>query len=138
MDPAALIAGMAVASIGYVFAYRRKGRVVAGPITGRRIELQTPGDPAAVFDAIAAIGAPYAVDDAVRETRRLVLSSRPSIWSYGFLYPVAVHALEGGGARIEVGVFSRLFHLGPGMGRAHVLCARAIEQLLTVPPARLT
>ena len=50
---------MAVASIGYVFAYRRKGRVSSVAISGRRIELQTPGDPAAVFDAIAAIGAPY-------------------------------------------------------------------------------
>jgi len=67
----------------------------------------------------------------------LVLSSRPSIWSYGFLYPVVIRGREGGGSTILIGVASRLFHLGPGTAHAHERCAAAIRALLTVPPARL-
>lgn len=138
MDPLALMTGVLVASSLYVFAFRRKGSVRDTRIGVRHLELTSPGTTYDVFDKIAAIGPPYHVDDADRTKLILVLSSRPSIWSYGFLYPVVVREREGGGSTITIGVASRLIHIGPGMGHAHERCARAIEALLTVPPARLT
>jgi hypothetical protein len=139
MDPIALSIGAFVAGSLYIFAYRRKGAVGSTRIGVRSIELASPGRPDEVFNAIAAIGPPYTVDDADRDGRRLVLSSRPSIWSYGFLYPVIVReATDGDGSIVEIGVTSRLFHIGPGVGIAHERCARAIAELLTVPAARLT
>ena len=135
MDPVGIIAGIVVAGAGYIYAYRRKGKVETMTIGARAVEIRNAADPDTVFASIAAIGPPYKVDDAEPVKRMLVLSSRPSIWSYGFLYPVIVHPDEGG-SRIELGVSSRFFHLGPGMGRAQSLCAKAIEALLTIPPAR--
>jgi hypothetical protein len=139
MDPISLTVGAVVASSLYVFAYRRKGSVSDARIGARSIELASAGQPDDVFEAIAAIGPPYTVDDKDRVRRVLVLSSRPSIWSYGFLYPVIVRAsADGAGTTVTLGVRSRLIHIGPGMGLAHERCARAIASLLTVPPARLT
>lgn len=137
IDALALLTGAAFASSLYVFAYRRKGRVDATPIGSRIIEIQTAGAPADVFAAIGAIGPPYRVDDQLEAKHTLVLSSPPSIWSYGFLYPIVIRARDGGGSTILVGVCSRLIHVGPGMGHAQARCAKAIEELLTVPPARL-
>ena len=140
MDPIAIIAGGLVASTLYVFAFRRRGRVGSTQIGASVIHVACPAPPAEVFDAVAAIGPPHHVDDADKAKLTLVLSSRPSVWSYGFLYPVVIRATEadGGGSVVAIGVKSRLIHLGPGMSYAHTRCAKAIEALLTVPPARVT
>ncbi len=135
MPAGGLIAGGIAAVVGYAIAYTRRGSVRSG-MSERRLEIQTPGDPDSVFAALVAIGPPYRVDDADRETRTAVLSSRPSLWSYGFLYPVIVHPAVPDGSRIELGVRSRFFHIGPGVGIAHLRCAKEIERLLTVPTAR--
>ena len=136
MDPLSLLGAGLVCGAFYAFAYRRKGRVGSVRIGAMRIDLRSPAPPAEVFAAIAAIGPPYHVDDLDRDNRKLVLSSPPSLWSYGFLYPIDVVA-DDGGTRIEIGVASRFFHVGPGMGRAHTWCAEAIARLLTLPPARM-
>lgn len=128
-----------VAAASYAVAFTRRGRVATMPLTGRRIELRSPGDPESVFAAIVAIGPPYRVDDADRDKLVAVLSSPPSIWNRGFFYPVAVHpALPDEGSRIEVGVRSKGFGFDGALrlGRAQVRCARAIRRLLTIPPAR--
>lgn len=138
MEPIALLTGGLIASTLYVFAYRRKGRVGATEIGSSVTELTSTASPAEVFDVIAAIGPPHQVDDADKAKLALVLSSRPSIWSYGFLYPVVVRSGDGGGSVVAIGVKSRLIHIGPGMGFAHGRCVKAIEALLTVPPARVT
>ena len=127
----------AIASlVTYAIAYRRKGRVGSVQLGAKRIELRSPADPSVVFDTIAAIGPPYRVDDLDSDRRMLVLSSRPSVWSYGFLYPVSVVA-DNGGSLIVIGVQSRFIHVGPGPGQALKWCAQAIERMLTVPPARM-
>jgi hypothetical protein len=138
MDPIAFMAGGLLASTLYVFAFRRKGRVGATQIGASVIRLASPAPPSEVFDVIAAIGPPHHVDDADQDKLALVLSSRPSVWSYGFLYPVVIHPADDGGSVLEIGVKSRLIHIGPGMGFAHARCVKAIEALLTVPPARVT
>jgi hypothetical protein len=133
----ALITVGLVAGTGYAIAFSRRGKVATTSMSGRYIELRTPGDPEAVFASILAIGAPYQVDDADRDKRIAVLSTPPSIWNFGFFFPIVVHpAPSGDGSRIEVRVRSRAFHGGARAARALVGCARAIEQLMTVPPAR--
>ena len=84
MPAGGLIAGGIAAVVGYAIAYTRRGSVRSG-MSERRLENRTPGDPDSVFAALVAIGPPYRVDDADRETRTAVLSSRPTLWSYGFL-----------------------------------------------------
>ncbi len=138
MEPLAIMIGGLLASSLYVFAFRRKGRVGGTMIGARVIEVLSAGAPAEVFATIAAIGPPHTVDDQDSEKLVLVLSSRPSIWSYGFLYPVVIRPGESGGSVVAIGVHSRLIHVGPGMGHAHERCAKAIGALLTVPPARVT
>ena len=138
MDPLFVLGWAAAVSGLYFAASRRRGSVERTHIGVRRIELASPGEPADVFARIAAIGHPYRVDDQDATKLVLVLSSRPSIWSYGFLYPVVVRAREGGGSTIAIGVTSRLIHVGPGVGIAHDRCARAIASLLSVPEARIT
>ena len=135
MDPVTITAVAVTTLATYALALRRKGQVGL-KIGAMRIDLRSPAEPSVVFDTIAAIGPPYKVDDLDRDKRMLVLSARPSLWSYGWLFPVNVIA-EDAGTRIEIGVKSRLFHIGPGTGRAHAWCAQAIERLLTVPPARM-
>jgi hypothetical protein len=134
MDPVSVAAAALVCTAAYAVAYRRKGRVGSVRVGASHVDIYSPADPAVVFDAIAAIGPPYTVDDLDRDTRMLVLSSRPTFWSYGFLYPINVVA-EDGGTRVEIGVTSRLFHIGPGPGIARSRCRDAIARLLTVPPA---
>jgi hypothetical protein len=137
MDPLALVGAGLLCAAGYAVAYRRRGRIGTvrmGSIVGAVYARAQPDD---VFNTIAAIGPPYRVDDSDREKRMLVLSSEPSFWSYGFFYPVHVLDDGNGGTRVEIGVRSRFFHIGPGMGRAHTWCTEAISKLLTLPPARL-
>jgi hypothetical protein len=137
MDPLSFVGAGLLCAAGYAIAYRRRGRVGfvrMGSLVGVVYARARPDE---VFDTIASIGPPYHVDDADRDRAMLVLSSRPSIWSYGFFYPVNVLDDGNGGTRVEIGVRSRFFHIGPGMGRAHRWCTEAIARLLTVPPARL-
>jgi len=55
MDPVGVIGGVLVASAGYAFAYRRKGRVGRVTIGADRVVLHSPADPATVVDAIAVL-----------------------------------------------------------------------------------
>ncbi|NVB81052.1 MAG: hypothetical protein HOV81_21835 [Kofleriaceae bacterium] len=137
MPSLALITVGLVAGTGYAIAFSRRGKVATTSMSGRYIELRTSGDPEAVFASILAIGSPYQVDDADRDKRIAVLSTPPSIWNFGFFFPIIVHpATPDDGSRIEVRVRSRAFHAGTKAARALVGCARAIEQLMTVPTAR--
>lgn len=137
MPPIGLIVAGLVAGTGYAISFSRRGKIATTSMSGRYIELRTQGDPEAVFATILAIGTPYRVDDSDRGKRIAVLSTQPSIWNFGFFFPVIVHAATPDeGARIEVRVRPRAFHGGTKAARALVRCARAIELMFKIPTAR--
>src|SRR4051812_17781456 len=90
---------LVVVGIGYAIAFTRKGSVRSAAMGGRVHELHTPASADEAFAAIAKLGHPYKVDDQDPSNKLLVLSSPVTFFSWGFLYPVFIHA-EGSGARI--------------------------------------
>lgn len=130
------IIGLGLMALGLLIAYGKRGSAKAAELGGRRIDIRTAVAPDAAFARIKELGAPYRVDDADAQRRVLVLSSNPTFTSWGWLYPVFVHA-DGTGARIELGIRSRFFQYGPLVGIAHRKCAAAIEAALGLPVARV-
>jgi hypothetical protein len=128
---------LVVVGIGYVIAASRKGSVGSATLGSRRIELHTPMDPASAFQRISqAGGGRLKVDDADPQAKVLVLSSGITFGTWGFLYPVFIHA-EAGGSRIEIGCHSKFIQLGPLVTRHHKLTVEEVAQQLGLPQARI-
>jgi hypothetical protein len=125
-----------VVGLGLLFAFTRRGSVGGTTIGSRRLELHVPGDPATVFTRLLQLAGRYKVDDSDREHRIVVFSSSPTLATWGFFYPVIVHAAASG-SRIEIGIQSKLIQMGPLVTRAHKEVVKAIEQLLGIPAARV-
>ncbi len=136
LDIAALCAGFLVA--GYAVGGLRRGNVRKHVIGVREISVITSAEPTVAFAAVAHVGAPYRVDDSDAESRRLVLSTRPTVFSFGFLYPIEITAFESG-SKITIGIRSKFLYGGMIVtAHAHERCARMIEALFAVPPMRVT
>lgn len=122
--------------LGYLIAFTRKGKVARATLGSRRQELHSPADPATVFQRITVLPPPFSVDDKDPSSNILVLASPVTLFTWGFLYPVFLHA-DGGGTRIEIGCHSKFIQMGPLVTKAHNQCVAAIEQALSVPEARI-
>lgn len=122
--------------IGYIIAFTRKGKVASATLGSRQYELFVPADVDTVFARIAALDGTFKVDDKDASAKILVLSSSVTFFTWGFLYPVFLHA-EPGGTRIQIGCHSKVFQMGPLVTRAHDQCHDAIEAALSIPQARV-
>jgi hypothetical protein len=125
-----------VIGVGYAIAFSRKGKVASTTMGSRQTEIHTQASPDQAFAAIAAIGRPYSVDDRDPGAKIVVLSSPVTFFTWGFLYPVFIHA-EGTGSRIQIGCQSKFIQMGPLVTNAHRKCVAAIEQSLSLPTARV-
>jgi len=123
----AVVAGVLV--VGSLVSLARKGRVAGAQIGRLRREVHTPVDPQAAFDRISAMRGTFHVDDADASAQVVVLASSLSPSSFGFLYPVFIHA-DGGGSRIEVGCHSKFLVMGSIRSSWHNRCVAAIEATL--------
>lgn len=130
----AIALGMLV--VGLVVALLRRGSVGGTTIGSRRLELHSPADPMTVYARLTQIGGKYTVDAADPAGKIVVLSSRPTFATWGFFYPIRIHA-SGSGSRIEIGIRSRFLQLGPMVTRDHNQCLEAVAQLLGLPEARV-
>ena len=127
---------LALVAVGFLVAAARTGRVASASLGSRRHEIHTPADPQTVFDRITTIGGKFRVDDRDASAKILVLSSPITFGTWGFLYPVYIHA-DGAGSRIEIGIASKFIQFGPLVTKWHKQCVAAIEELLAPPTARV-
>jgi hypothetical protein len=127
---------LAIVLIGYMIAASRTGKVASATLGSRRLDVHSAADPQAAFDRILSIGGKFRVDDRDPSTKIIVLSSPITFGTWGFLYPVYIHA-DGAGSRIEVGCHSKFIQIGPLVTRWHKQCVAAIEELLAPPTARV-
>ena len=133
MGPAFWPVFLVLIAVGYVVAFTRKGHARMG-MSSSQLEIHSPASPQDVLARLQMIGTPYHIDAA--EGPIVILSSPVSFGSWGFFYPVHVHA-EGSGSRIVVGIKSKVLQIGPLVTRAHNKCVEAIEATLAVPVARI-
>jgi hypothetical protein len=135
-----LLVGIGMVAIGFLVAFSRRGKVSTARFDYKAVKLRTAGDPDAVFQRIrelpGVIGK-YKLDDEDPGRRILVFSSNPSLFSWGFFYPVVVTATAGGGAEIRVDIQSRFIQFGPVVSHNRQKCADAIEKMLSIPAARV-
>ncbi|MBA3391301.1 MAG: hypothetical protein H0T89_01595 [Deltaproteobacteria bacterium] len=131
-----IVVPLVVVGLGFLIASSRRGSVASTLIGSRRMELHSAADPATVFERIRGLGGKYRTDDADPQRHVVVLSSSPTFATWGFLYPVYIHA-EGGGSRIEIGIASRFIQFGPLVTSAHKQCTKAIEDAISIPVARI-
>lgn len=124
------------AGVGYLVAFLRKGSVRGAHLGSRRLEVHTPADPAAAYERIRALRGKFQADDFDPNAKIVVLASSVSFGSWGFFYPVFIHA-AGSGARIEIGIHSKFVQFGPIVSKWHRQCAAAIEEALSIPMARV-
>ncbi|MDI5977902.1 hypothetical protein [Amycolatopsis magusensis] len=126
-----LVVVFVVALVGVMLlvAFARKGSVAAIAMTARRIGLHTAAPPDMVYAWLTQHGpAGYSVDDAAAVRGIVILSSRPTGFTWGFFYPAVIHA-EGAGTRVDLGIKSKLFQYGPLVTRAHRKLAHALGSL---------
>jgi hypothetical protein len=128
---------LVVIVVGYGIAYTRKGKVSSAAMGSRKHELHTAATPDQAFEAISRIGRPYSVDDRDASSKIIVLSSPVTFFSWGFLYPVFLHAEPGGGTKVQIGCHSKFFQVGPIVTRAHGNVLQAIEAAVSIPAARV-
>jgi hypothetical protein len=134
------LVAIAMVALGFLVAFSRRGSVSSARFDYRAIKLRTAGDPDAVFERIRelpSVNPRYRLDDEDPGQRILVLSSNPSLFSWGFFYPVVVTATAGGGAEIRIDIQSRFIQFGPVVSHNRQRCAEAIEKLLSLPAARV-
>ena len=122
--------------VGFLVAAARSGRVASTRLGSRRLELHAAADPQTAFDRISTIVGKFKVDDRDANAKILVLSSSITFGTWGFLYPVYIHA-DGAGSRIEIGCTSKFIQFGPLVTKWHKQCVAAIEELLAPPTARV-
>ena len=77
----------------------------------------------------------YRIDDADPATNRLVLSRSPTLFTWGYLFPINMRD-DIGGSRIEVGIHSKVFQAGPLVTRAHARCVEDLTEALDLPGTR--
>lgn len=110
-------------------AFTRKGSVGTVAMTTRRIVLHSAVPPGAVYDWLTQYSpSGYLVEDTDPARGIVILSSRPTAFSYGFFYPVVVYP-EGAGTRVDLGIKSKVFQYGPVVTRAHRKLAHALAAL---------
>ncbi|WP_340682617.1 hypothetical protein LCL61_28640 [Amycolatopsis coloradensis] len=110
-------------------AFTRKGSVATIAMTARRIKLHTAAPPDMVYTWLTQhCPTGYSVDDHDAARGIVILSSRPTVSTWGFFYPAVIHA-EGAGTRVDLGITSKLFQYGPLVTRAHGKLAHALASL---------
>jgi hypothetical protein len=123
--------------VGYGIALTRKGRVASAKLGSRRKEFFVQADIESAFRVISAMRGKFTADDRDPATKVVVLSSPVSFATWGFIFPVYLHAAGTMGTRIELGCYSKLFQLGPLVTKAHNDCEAAIQAALSIPAARV-
>ena len=126
-----LIVVVLILGIGFAVAFSRRGVARTARPTSRSRSIDVALAPEQAFERIAAMPrGTYRVDDHDRDRRTIVLSSNPTGFTWGFLYPVFVTPTSGGGSRVEVGIRSRFIQVGPLVTGAHDRVMAAIEEQL--------
>jgi hypothetical protein len=122
---------------GYVVAGLRRGKVRKHFIGAKQIDVVVLAEPALAFEAIKQVGEPFHVDDSDADSKRIVLSSNPTVFSWGFFYPIEIAPFERG-SKITIGIKSKFLWAGSIVTQtAHKRCARAVEATFTAPPMRV-
>lgn len=127
-------------AIGFLVAFSRRGKVSSARFDYKAVKLRNAGEPDAVFERIRELSSmhpKYKLDDEDPSQRILVFSSNPSLFSWGFFYPVVVTPTAGGGSEVRVDIQSRFIQFGPVVSHNRQKCAEAIEKMLSVPSARV-
>ncbi|MGX7828737.1 hypothetical protein ACTG9Q_26940 [Actinokineospora sp. 24-640] len=116
-------------AVQLVVAFSRTGSVTAVRMTKRRIVLYTEVPPGVVYSwLVQHCPAGYSVDDHDPTRGVVILSSRPTAFTWGFFYPAVVYA-NGTGTRVDFGIKSKVFQYGPLVTRAHRKAAHALAVL---------
>lgn len=128
---------LAFAVVGYSIAFTKKGNAKTDRMGSRRHDLFSPADIATVYARLSVLSdGKIRVDDKDDVARIVILSSPVSLGSWGFLYPVYLHATAHG-TRIEIGCKSKFFQLGPIVTSWHNRAIAAVERALSIPGARV-
>ena len=118
-----------VSGVLLVAAFSRKGSVTAVVMGRRRIVLRSAAPPDAVYAWLTQYcPAGYSVDDADPARGIVIMSSRPTVFTWGFFYPIAVVPRDAG-TDVHIGIKSRLAQYGPLVTRAHRELARTLGSL---------
>ena len=116
-----------------LLAYTRTGSVDRFPIKSRVIEFMTPRHPAELFAVISRGVGQFKLEDSDADRGLVLLTTTPTLGTWGFFYPVAIEALPSGGSRVRVGIASRVFQMGPLVTKWHKKCAEAIQSNVVAP-----
>ncbi|OLT48971.1 hypothetical protein BJF85_11010 [Saccharomonospora sp. CUA-673] len=102
-----------------LIAHNRTGTVAAVGMTKRRMVLVSQAPPQALYGWLTQYSPDgYKIEDVDPSTGRFVLSSRPTLFSWGFFFPGVVYA-DQYGSRLELGITSRAVQWGPVVTKAH-------------------
>lgn len=128
---------LAFAVVGLCIAFTKKGNAKTDRMGSRRHEMFSPADIATVYARLSVLAdGKIRVDDKDDIARIVILSSPVSRGSWGFLYPVYLHATAHG-TRIEIGCKSKFIQIGPFVTSWHNQAIAAVERALSIPEARV-
>lgn len=123
------ISAVVVTAVMLVWAFSRTGSVTTVRMTKRRVALHTEVPPQVVYAWLVQhcpVG--YSVEDHDPARGVVILSSRVTLFTWGFFYPAIVYA-HGTGTRVDLGIKSKMFQYGPLVTRDHRKLAHALAVL---------
>lgn len=119
---------IALIVFGYVFAATRTGTVHSVPLGARRLTVVSSLAPQEIIARLRAGVEGFEAEHADPAIGAVLLSSRPTLATWGFFYPVLVSEAADGTSRVEIGISSKLFQWGPLVTRWHHRCRDAVER----------
>lgn len=131
----AIIGAAALAVAGLFFWNLKRRRAATGVSKPRKVQsflVNLPPDTLIqrLRDAIEETD--YQIEESVQTDGDLLLSERATATSWGFYYPVYLTPVEKHQTRVEIGIKSMAFQMGPIVRKHHRKCVEAMRALLTL------
>lgn len=128
------LVGLLFAGIGLVVALLARRSYVSRKRPAKLLTLTTDCTPEQVREALLALShaGRYKLDEDRPEQRLITLSTKPTMFSWGFFLPIYVEPRDGGATEVTIGIESRFFQVGPVVTHHHQQCLSAVKDALAV------
>jgi hypothetical protein len=128
-----LASGLVLSAGGLAIALTARRSYVSRRRPTRLLTLTTRRSPEEVRAGVTSLASYELVED-LPDRRLITLKSRPTLFSWGFFFPIYLDSQPNATTQVTVGIESRAFQMaGPVVIHHHKRCLEALRQRLDSP-----
>jgi len=128
-----LAIGVVMSAIGFAIALTARRSYANRPRPTRLLTLTTRRSPEEVRARAAGLTGYQLVED-LPDKRTITLKSAPTLFSWGFFFPIYLDSQPDATTQVTIGIESRAFQIfGPVVTHHHKRCLEALRQRLDSP-----